>query len=51
MVEDLVDAVEGILLVDECVEQDAERPDVLLLALVALALQDFGSGIICTREC
>ena len=47
MIHDLVDAVEGVLLVDEGVEQDTESPDVLFFAAVGTALEDFGSGIIC----
>ena len=47
MVEDLVDAVKGVLLVDERVEEDAEGPDVLLLAAVGLALENFGGCVIC----
>ena len=46
MVEDLVDAVKGVLLVDEGVEEDAEGPDVLLLAAVGFALEDFGRGVV-----
>ena len=48
MVEDLVDAVKGVLLVDERVEEDAEGPDVLLLAAVRLALQDLGGRVVWT---
>lgn len=46
MIEDFVDAVEGVFLVDEGVEEDAEGPDVLLLAAVGFALQDFGRCVI-----
>ncbi len=45
-VHDLVDGVEGVLLVDDGVQQDAERPDVLLLAAVGAAREDFGGGVI-----
>ena len=48
VVEDLVDAVKGVLLVDERVEEDAEGPDVLLLAAVRLALQDLGGRVVWT---
>lgn len=46
MVEDLVDVVEGVLLVDDRVQQDAEGPDILFLAAVGLALEDFGGSVI-----
>ena len=46
-VHDLVDAVEGVLLVDDGVQQDAQRPDVLLLAAVGPAREDLGGGVIC----
>lgn len=36
-VHDLVDAVEGVLLVDDGVQQDAESPNVLFPATVRLA--------------
>ncbi len=45
-VHDLVDGVEGVLLVDDGVQQDAQRPDVLLLAAVGPAREDFGGGVI-----
>ncbi len=38
VVENFVDAVEGVFFVDEGVEQDAQGPDVLLLATVGFAL-------------
>lgn len=47
VVHDLVDGVEGVLLVDDGVEQDAEGPDVLLFAAVWGAAEDFGSCVIC----
>lgn len=46
MVEDLIDVVEWVLLVDNRVQQDAEGPDVLFLAAVGLALEDFGGSVI-----
>lgn len=46
VVEDLVDAVKGVFLVDEGVEEDAQGPDVLLLAAVGFALEDFGRCVI-----
>lgn len=46
VVEYFIDAVEGVLLVDEGVEEDAEGPDVLFLAAVGFALEDFGRGVI-----
>jgi 5-methylcytosine-specific restriction endonuclease McrBC regulatory subunit McrC len=45
-VHDLVDAVEGVLLVDDGVQQDAQGPDVLLFAAVGLTCEDFGGGVI-----
>lgn len=45
-VHDFIDAVEGILLVDDSVEKDAECPDVLLLPTIRLAGEDFGSCVI-----
>ena len=47
LVHDLIDAVEGVFLVDDGVEEDAERPDVLFAAVVGLAGEDFGSGVVC----
>jgi hypothetical protein len=47
MVHDLVDAVEGVFLVYDCVEQDAEGPDVLLFAAVGGPGEDFRGGVIC----
>lgn len=47
VVEDLVDAVKGVFLVDECVKQDPQRPHVLLPTAVGFALEDFRSGVIC----
>ena len=48
VVHDLVDGVEGVLLVDDGVEQDAKGPDVLLFAAVRGAAEDFGSCVICS---
>ena len=45
-IQDLVDAVEGVFLVDERVEEDAEGPDVLFFAAVGFALEDFGCRVI-----
>lgn len=50
MIHDLVNAVEGVFLVDEGVEQDAEGPDVLFFAAVGFALEDFGGGVICGSD-
>lgn len=47
MVHDLVDAVKGVFLVDEGIEEDAEGPDVLFFAAVGAALEDFGGGVVC----
>ena len=46
MIDDLVDAVERVFFVDEGVEQDPQRPDVLLFAAVWDTTQNFGCGII-----
>lgn len=45
-IHNLVDAVEGVLLVDDGVEEDAQGPDVLLLTTVRFASQDLGGGVI-----
>jgi hypothetical protein len=47
VIHNLVDAIEGILLVDNGIEQDTEGPDVLFLAAVGLSSQDFRSCVIC----
>jgi len=50
MVHNLIDAVEGILFVEDSVEEDAERPDVLSRAGVGVTCKDFRSSIIyCTN--
>lgn len=46
MVEDLIDAIEWVLFIDEGVEQDTECPYVLFLSTVGFALEDFGRCII-----
>lgn len=50
VVEDLIDIVEWILLVDDCVQQDAQRPNVLFLAAVGFTLEDLGGSIVCTKK-
>lgn len=45
-VHDLVDAVERVLFIDDRVEQDAKRPDVLLFAAVRFSSKDFGGCVI-----
>ena len=45
-VHDLVDAVEWVLLVDDGVEENAQRPYVLFLAAVRLATEDFWGGVV-----
>jgi hypothetical protein len=47
-VEDLVYTIERVLLVDQRVQQNAERPHVLFLATVARALEDLGRSIVCS---
>jgi hypothetical protein len=49
VVHDLVDAIEGILLVDDGVEEDAQSPDVLFFAAIGEAAEDFGGGVIWKR--
>lgn len=51
MIQYFVYTVERVFFVDEGVEEDAERPDVLFFASVGLALEDFGGGVICTGCC
>ena len=46
VVEDLIDAVEGVFFVDESIEQDSESPYVLLFAAVGFALEDFWGCVI-----
>jgi hypothetical protein len=50
VIHDLVDRVEWVLLVDNGVEQDTEGPDVLLFATVGQATEDFGGGVIYTKN-
>jgi hypothetical protein len=47
VVHDLVDAVEGIFLIDDGVQQDAESPYVLFFATVGTASEDFGGCVVC----
>jgi hypothetical protein len=49
VIHNLIDTVEGVLFVDDSVEQDAKSPDVLLLAAVGLAGEDFRGSVICSR--
>lgn len=46
VVKDFVDVVEWILLVHNCVQEDTQRPHILLFAAVGLALEDLGGGVI-----
>ena len=46
MVHDLVDAIEGVLLVDDGVEEDSESPDVLFFATVGFTGEDFGGSVV-----
>lgn len=46
-IHNLVNAVKGILLVDDGIEEDTEGPDILFLATVWLASKHLGSCIIC----
>lgn len=45
-IHDLVDAVEGVLLVDDGVQKNAKCPDVLLCTTIWLASKNFRSSII-----
>ena len=51
MIQNFVNAVEGVLFVNKRVEEDAESPDVLFFAPIRLALQHFRSGVICQETC
>lgn len=46
VIHDLIDAIERVFLIHQCIEQDAQSPDVLLLAAVGFSLQDFGRRVI-----
>lgn len=46
VVHDLVNAIERILLVDDGVQQNAERPYILLFATIGAACEDFGGGVV-----
>lgn len=46
VVKDLIDAVKGVFLIDEGVEQYTQGPDILFLTAVGFALEDFRSCII-----
>lgn len=45
-IHDLIDAIEGIFLVDKRIQEDSQRPHVLFFATVRLPLKNFRSGII-----
>jgi hypothetical protein len=47
MIHNLIDAVEWVFLVNDCVEQDAKGPDVLFFAAVGMAGEDFRGCVIC----
>ena len=47
VVHDLVDGVEGVFLVDDGVDQDAESPDVLLLPTIRVAREDLRRSVVC----
>lgn len=46
MVQDFIDIVEWVFLVDDSIEKNAKGPNILLLAPVRFALEDFRSSII-----
>lgn len=50
VIEDLVDVVEWVLLVDNCVQQDTQSPDILFLAAVGFALEDLGGRVIYSKR-
>ena len=51
MVQNLINTVEGVFLINDGIEKNAEGPDVLLLATVGLAGENFGGGVIyATKE-
>ena len=50
VVHDLVDAVERVLLVDDGIQQDTERPDVLLFTSVGQAPKDFWCCVVCASS-
>jgi len=47
VVHNFVNAIKGIFLVDDGVEQDTEGPDVLFLTTVRFAGEDLGSCVVC----
>ena len=47
VVHDLVDGVEGVFLVDDGVDQNAESPDVLLLPTIRVARKDLRRSVVC----
>lgn len=46
-IHNLVNAIEGIFLVDDGVEEDTKGPDVLFFAVIGLCCKDFGCCVIC----
>lgn len=46
VVHNLVDAIKGILLVDDGIQEDAQRPHVLRFAAIGLPSQDFGGSVV-----
>jgi hypothetical protein len=47
VVHDLVNAIERVFLVDDGVQQDTERPNILLFATIRPACEDFGCSVVC----
>ena len=45
-IHDLIDAIKGVLLVYDCVKEDTQRPNILLLAAVRFSSQDLRSSVI-----
>ena len=50
MVHNLVNAVKGVLFVNDGIEEDTKSPDVLLFAAVGLAGENFGGSVIYATE-
>ena len=50
MVKYLVDAIKGVLFVDERVEEDAEGPNVLFFPAIGFPLEDFGRCVILSQR-
>ena len=47
VVQNLIDVIEWVFFVNDCVKQNTKSPDILLFASVGFALQDLRRRIIC----